>query len=73
LTLPPEPLVVSVKLRPVPLPPEAVKVLVPRGATAAEVGLMLTPAPTVTVAVAALPSGSVTVTTSVALAVAPAR
>ncbi len=71
-TLPPEPLVVSVYVNPVPLPPDPLKLLVPRGATVAVVGVMLTPALTVSVALALLPSESVTFTTSVALAVVPA-
>ena len=58
---------------PAPLPPEAVKVLLPRGATLVALGLMLSPPwPTETLAVALLPSESVTVTTSVALGVGPA-
>src|SRR5579871_711397 len=72
LTEPPEPLTVSEKVRPVPLPPEAMKVFDPRGATEAAVGLMLTPAPTVTLAVATLPVPSLTLTTSVTLGVGPA-
>ncbi len=59
-------------MKPVPLPPLALKLCVPRGATVAALGLIVTPAPTVTVALALLPSESVTVTTSVVLPVAPA-
>ena len=70
--LPPEALVVSEKVMPVPLPPEALKALVPRGATLVELGLRLSPPPTEMLAVALFPSESVTVTTSVALGVGPA-
>ncbi len=71
-TLPPDPFVVSVYVNPIPLPPLALKLRVPSGATLADAGLIETPAPTVMVAPALLPSASVTVTTSVVLPVAPA-
>ena len=70
--LAPEALVASVYVKPVPLPPDAPKVWVARGATVAVVGLIVTPGPIVTVAVALLPSESVTLTTSDVLAVGPA-
>jgi hypothetical protein len=72
LTVPPDALVVREKAMPAPLPPEAVKVLAPRGATLVALGVMLSPPPTEMLAVALLPSESVTVTTSVALGVGPA-
>ena len=72
LTLPPEPFVVRVYVKPVPLPPDALKLRAPRGATVVVAGLMLTPAPTAIVAVALFPRESVTLMTSVVLAVDPA-
>ena len=72
LTLPPEPLVVSVYAKPVPLPPDALKLRLPRGATVAVAGVIVRPAVTVIVAVALFPSESVTRTTSVVPAVDPA-
>ena len=71
-TLPPEPLVVSANEKPAPLPPDAVSICVPRGATVAVAGASATPPPTETLAVALLPRLSVTRTTSVVLAVEPA-
>src|SRR5215471_12449915 len=72
LMLPPEALVLSANRKLLPLPPEAVKPTLPRGATLTDGGLMVTAAPTATLAVALLPSESTTRTTSVTLPVAPA-
>ena len=61
--LAPEPSVVSAKVKPTPLPPEALNVRAPRGATVGADGVMVRPPPTEMVAVAVLPSESVAVTT----------
>jgi hypothetical protein len=70
--LPPEGLAVSAKAKPVPLPPVAEKVRVPRGGVLLGFGLMLIPLPTFTVAEALFPRESVTVTRSVTPPVLPA-
>ncbi len=72
MTEPPEALFTKLNVNPVPLPPVATSVTVPRGATIGAAGDRITPAPTVTFAVALLPSASVAVTTSVTDGVAPA-
>jgi hypothetical protein len=70
--VPPDGLVGSVQAYGGPLPPLALKVWLPRGATLAVAGAMEMPAPTVTLRVVVLPSESVTRTTSMTPPVAPA-
>ena len=72
VTAPPEALVVRVKVNPLPLPPLAVKVSIPRGGTTGAAGDSVTPAPTATLAVALPPRASTTWTTSVTEGVGPA-
>src|SRR5437868_10424220 len=69
---PPEKLDASVQVKPVPVPPAALNCTLPRGATPASGGAMLTPAETLTLALPLFPSESVTATTSVTPPVAPA-
>src|ERR1022692_4722968 len=71
-TLPPDPLAVSAKTYPAPLPPVATRVSAPPGGTTGELGLIATPGPTAIWRVAVLPKLSVATTTSVVLAAAPA-
>jgi hypothetical protein len=71
-TLPPDGADIIVHVRPLPLPPDAPKAMVPFGALLGADGEMLSAAVTVTLAVAVLPSESVTFTTSVTLPVVPA-
>ena len=70
--LAPEPFVVRLNTKPLPLPPDALKVWLPRGARLGLAGDSVSPPPTDTLALALLPSESVTLTTSVVLAVGPA-
>ena len=67
-----EPFVTSENVKPVPLPPVAVKSSAARGAELPAPPVMETPAPTVTLAEVLLPSPSVTLTTSLPLPIAPA-
>jgi len=70
--VPPDALVARDQVKPVPLPPEALKVIRPPGETLAVAGEIETPGPTATLRVATLPKESVTWTTSVTLPVGPA-
>src|SRR5690348_1350513 len=70
--LPPDALVGSDQVKPVPLPPAAAKVMLPLVVTLAVAGEIETPAVTATFLVAVFPSDSVTWTVSVTPPVAPA-
>ncbi len=70
--LPPDALVANDHVKPVPLPPEAVKAWLLPVCTLAVAGATETPAVTVMLRLAVLPRESLTWTTSVTLPVAPA-